>query len=318
MAQGTSAFGDIDVTIRNGPGPAAARALDVTPDDVTAAVDSLVQPHVRLARLVLPGMRQHRWGRVLAIGSSGIVEPLRSLALSNLAGAALAGYLKILAAEVAADGITVNLLLPGRIATDRLTGIDEFVAEQSGQSLAAVQAQGQREVPAGPPRPASTIGTMTRCRRRDSGRFPPDATGGPTNSARSRPSCAASRPPTSPVRRCGATADSSGVCVRRLPVDDVGSTAWGRRRGVKVVRGWGGPGWPPPPHNWPCVVLFTIVRAGGLRMATDRKTGLRQSQDALEHSGNWYGVHCNRRNAPQGHTRGHRGHRRLLPGVPHP
>jgi 3-oxoacyl-[acyl-carrier protein] reductase len=149
VAQASSAFGDIDVLVLNGPGPTAARALDVTPEDVTAAVDSLVQPHVRLARLVLPGMRQRRWGRVLAIGSSGIVEPLRSLALSNLARAALAGYLKTLAAEVAADGITVNLLLPGRIATDRLAGIDEFVAEQSGQSLAAVRAQGQREVPAG-------------------------------------------------------------------------------------------------------------------------------------------------------------------------
>ena len=94
-------------------------------------------------------MRQRGWGRILAIGSSGIVEPLPSLALSNLARAALAGYLKTLASEVAADGVTVNLLLPGRIATDRLAGIDEFVAEQSGQSLAADKAQSQREMPAG-------------------------------------------------------------------------------------------------------------------------------------------------------------------------
>lgn len=149
VVQAASAFGDIDILVLNGPGPAAARAVDVTPDDVTAAIDSLLQPHVRLVRRLLPAMRQRGWGRILAIGSSGIVEPLPSLALSNLARAALAGYLKSLAAEVAADGVTVNLLLPGRIATDRLAGIDEFVAEQSGQSLAAVQAQAQREIPVG-------------------------------------------------------------------------------------------------------------------------------------------------------------------------
>ena len=149
VAQATSAFGDIDILVLNGPGPVAARAMDVTPDDVTAAIDALVQPHVRLVRRLVPAMRQHGWGRIVAIGSSGIVEPLPSLALSNLARAALAGYLKTLAAEVATDGVTVNLLLPGRIATDRLAGLDEFVAEQSGQSLAAVVAQSQREIPVG-------------------------------------------------------------------------------------------------------------------------------------------------------------------------
>ena len=87
--QATSAFGDIDILALNGPGPAAARTVDVTPDDVTASVDSLVQPHVGLIRRVLPATRQRGWGRILAIGSSGIVEPLRSLVLSDLARAAL-------------------------------------------------------------------------------------------------------------------------------------------------------------------------------------------------------------------------------------
>lgn len=104
---------------------------------------------MRLVQLVAAGMRQRGWGRILAIGSSGVVAPIDGLVLSNLVRAALAGHLKTLAAEIAVDGVTVNLLLPGRIATDRLAGIDEFVAEQSGRSLASVQAQGRREVPAG-------------------------------------------------------------------------------------------------------------------------------------------------------------------------
>ena len=90
-------------------------------------------------------MRRRRWGRILAVGSSGIVEPLPSLALSNLARAALAGYLKTLATEVAADGVTVNLLLPGRIATDRLAAIDEFVAERSGHVAAECRRESTRD-----------------------------------------------------------------------------------------------------------------------------------------------------------------------------
>ena len=87
VAQATSAFGDIDILVLNGPGPAAARATDISPDDVTAAIDALVQPHIRLSDWCCPRMRQRGWGRILAVGSSGIVEPLPSLALSNLARA---------------------------------------------------------------------------------------------------------------------------------------------------------------------------------------------------------------------------------------
>jgi 3-oxoacyl-[acyl-carrier protein] reductase len=69
--------------------------------------------------------------------------------MSNIGRAALAGYLKTLAGEVAADGVTVNLLLPGRIATDRATALDQARAEQSGRSVDDVEEQAVAQIPAG-------------------------------------------------------------------------------------------------------------------------------------------------------------------------
>jgi 3-oxoacyl-[acyl-carrier protein] reductase len=149
LAAAREAFGEVDILVLNGPGPKAGPAAKVTEPDVDAAIDALLRPHVRLVSAVLPGMRERRWGRVLAVGSSGISAPLPNLALSNLGRAALAGYLKTLAAEVAADGVTVNLLLPGRIATDRAEALDQGRAERSGRSVDDVREESRAEIPAG-------------------------------------------------------------------------------------------------------------------------------------------------------------------------
>jgi 3-oxoacyl-[acyl-carrier protein] reductase len=149
VASVTEAFGAIDILVLNGPGPRPGSAAAVTSQDVTAAIDALVRPQQQLIALTLPGMRERGWGRILAIGSSGIAAPLPGLALSNLGRAALAGYLKTLAAEVAADGVTVNLLLPGRIGTARVARLDAAAAERTGRSPADVAAESRRSIPAG-------------------------------------------------------------------------------------------------------------------------------------------------------------------------
>jgi 3-oxoacyl-[acyl-carrier protein] reductase len=149
ISAAVSAFGQVDVLVLNGPGPQPSLAADVTGDDAAAAIDLLVRRHVTLVQLVLPAMRQRGWGRILAIGSSGVAAPLPHLALSNLGRAALAGYLKTLAGEVATDGVTVNMLLPGNIATARLSALDTMAAKMSGHSLDDVQAAAQRQIPAG-------------------------------------------------------------------------------------------------------------------------------------------------------------------------
>jgi 3-oxoacyl-[acyl-carrier protein] reductase len=102
-------------------------ASEFAPEQLTAAVELLVHPHQRLVARVLPGMRGRGFGRI----------------------AALAGYLKTLATEVAADGITVNMVLPGRIDTDRVEMIDQANAERSGMIPEEVRAQSEAAIPAG-------------------------------------------------------------------------------------------------------------------------------------------------------------------------
>lgn len=148
-AAAVDAFGGVDVLVLNGPGPAPGTASDVTADGVDEAVRLLVRPQQLLVSLTLPRMREQGWGRVVAIGSSGVQAPLPNLALSNLGRAALAGYLKTLAAETAAAGVTVNLLLPGRIATDRVAQLDQSAADRQGLSVDEVEARSKATIPAG-------------------------------------------------------------------------------------------------------------------------------------------------------------------------
>ncbi|MDQ0715100.1 3-oxoacyl-[acyl-carrier protein] reductase [Streptomyces luteogriseus] len=143
------AFGPPDVLVLNGPGPRPARATDVTVADVDSALEATVRPHIRLISLALPAMRARGWGRILAVGSSGVAAPLANLALSNLGRAALAAHLKTLAAEVAADGVTVNLLLPGRIRTDRTAAVDAANAERTQRTVAEVERESVAAIPAG-------------------------------------------------------------------------------------------------------------------------------------------------------------------------
>jgi 3-oxoacyl-[acyl-carrier protein] reductase len=144
-----SAFGQVDILVLNSGGPPPSRAAEVSDDDVLAAVTTLVLAQRRLVSLVLPGMRERGWGRVLAIGSSGVVEPIPGLALSNVGRAALGGYLKTLSAEVAADGVTVNMLLPGRIATARTEAVDRGIAERDGISAEEAAARSVATIPVG-------------------------------------------------------------------------------------------------------------------------------------------------------------------------
>ncbi|HEY9330582.1 MAG TPA: SDR family oxidoreductase [Streptomyces sp.] len=145
------AYGDPDILVLNGPGPKPCRAadLDGAGADLGSAVDSLLLVQQRLVAELLPGMRERGWGRIVAVGSSGVAEPLAGLALSNAGRAALAAYLKTLAGEVARDGVTVNLLLPGRIATERVAHLDATRAEREQRPVADVAADSRAAIPAG-------------------------------------------------------------------------------------------------------------------------------------------------------------------------
>jgi 3-oxoacyl-[acyl-carrier protein] reductase len=149
VARARDAFGPVDVLVLNSGGPPPSTAATLDTDALTDALLPLLLAQQRLVSLVLPAMRERGWGRILGVGSSGVVEPIPGLALSNVGRAALAGYLKTLAGEVAADGVTVNLLLPGRIATARTAQVDEAVAEREGISAAEAESRAAASIPAG-------------------------------------------------------------------------------------------------------------------------------------------------------------------------
>ena len=142
-------FGQVDIVVPNSGGPPPCTAPEIGEEQLTAALHRLLLQHQRLIAAVLPGMRQRGWGRITAIGSSGVQQPIPNLALSNIGRAGLAAYLKSLASEVAADGVTVNMVLPGRIDTDRVAALDRAAAEGAGTSPDEARRRSESTIPAG-------------------------------------------------------------------------------------------------------------------------------------------------------------------------
>ncbi len=114
------AFGGIDILVNNSGGPPRGTALEITAEDLEAAVELLLLSAVRLTSLCLPHLRESGRGRVINIESSTVREPADNLALSNAVRPGVVGWAKSLAREVGGDGITVNTIAPGRIDTERL------------------------------------------------------------------------------------------------------------------------------------------------------------------------------------------------------
>jgi 3-oxoacyl-[acyl-carrier protein] reductase len=142
-------LGGIDVLVANGGGPPAKGALDLTDEDFLAAFAPVFLFVPRLCRRVLPGMRERRFGRIVAVNSVSARQPIAGLALSNCYRPAVLGYLKTLSQEVAADGVTVNAVLPGYTLTDRQEELLEAAVARTGQSRDQVLAQWGGSTPIG-------------------------------------------------------------------------------------------------------------------------------------------------------------------------
>lgn len=139
----------LDILVLNSGGPPTGTAAETGPAAFASVIDRMFNAQLSLAQAFLPEMRTRRFGRIIAVASTSVVTPIPSLVLSNAVRAALASWCKTLAAEVAADGVTVNLLLPGQIATDRLASLHAARAKGSGLAPEDVMAQAMAAVPAG-------------------------------------------------------------------------------------------------------------------------------------------------------------------------
>jgi 3-oxoacyl-[acyl-carrier protein] reductase len=120
VAETVSTFGSIDILVANAGGPPPGRALEVSDEQIAAAVNANLTTSVRLVREAAPFMREKGWGRMCLITSYSVKQPVPGLALSNLARTGLWAWAKTAAADLWPDGITLNLACPGPHATDRM------------------------------------------------------------------------------------------------------------------------------------------------------------------------------------------------------
>jgi 3-oxoacyl-[acyl-carrier protein] reductase len=135
------ALGPIEILVTNTGGPPPGGALDNPAEEWDAAYRSLVLAPRLLAEAVLPQMRERGWGRIVNVGSSSMREPISGLTLSNIHRMAAVGFFKTLATAVASDGITVNTVATGMIATDRLAALHGSLAQAAEAAKETVPAR---------------------------------------------------------------------------------------------------------------------------------------------------------------------------------
>jgi 3-oxoacyl-[acyl-carrier protein] reductase len=114
-------LGGVDILVANGGGPKPGNFSSLQVDDYLPALQQSLLSVVAMCEAAVPSMRERKWGRVVAITSVAVRQPIPHLILSNTARAGVTGFLKTLAREVAGDGVTVNSVQPGIHATDRVT-----------------------------------------------------------------------------------------------------------------------------------------------------------------------------------------------------
>jgi 3-oxoacyl-[acyl-carrier protein] reductase len=142
-------FGHIDICVTNAGGPPAKPFDATTLDEWRRAIDLNLMSTLYLARAVLPGMRERRWGRLITITSLTVKQPIDGLILSNTVRAAVAGLVKSLSNEYAAHNVLVNNVCPGYTATDRLQELSSTLAQQSGATEQEIERRWTTQIPMG-------------------------------------------------------------------------------------------------------------------------------------------------------------------------
>jgi 3-oxoacyl-[acyl-carrier protein] reductase len=148
VAATTARFGRVDVLVTNTGGPPTGMAISHDWSAWEKASELLLRSAVELTRAFIPGMRERQWGRVVGITSFAVKRPVSSLVLSNALRAAVTGYYRTLADEVAADGVTVNTVLPGYTDTERLDALATATTARTGVTRESVFDGWKAETPA--------------------------------------------------------------------------------------------------------------------------------------------------------------------------
>lgn len=144
-----AAAGPVHVLIHNTGGPSAGFAVDAAPTDFARAMEQHLLTGQALVQALAPGMREAKYGRIVYIGSTSVVTPIKGLGVSNSVRAAMANWIRSLAAELGRFGITANTILPGYTKTARLDSLFRGRASRGGTSVEQVEADAVAGIPAG-------------------------------------------------------------------------------------------------------------------------------------------------------------------------
>ena len=142
-------LGGIDILVNNSGGPPPSGVSAIDPDLWRRQFEMMVLNIIGLTDLAVPAMKQRGWGRVLTVASSAVIQPIPTIGVSNTLRSALVGWSKTLAGEVGRFGITVNMLLPGTIVTQRVTDLNNRTAAAQGKSVEQVAEAAQALIPVG-------------------------------------------------------------------------------------------------------------------------------------------------------------------------
>ncbi len=145
----TSAWGPVDVLVTNTGGPPAARFLALTEEQWRSGIDSTLFNVLRLCRLVLPAMRERRWGRIVHITSFVAKQPNDLLTISSTLRAGLSALTRTMSNEFARDNVLVNAVLPGHVLTDRQVHLNEIRSKEEGIAIEAYAERVERAIPLG-------------------------------------------------------------------------------------------------------------------------------------------------------------------------
>jgi 3-oxoacyl-[acyl-carrier protein] reductase len=149
VAKVTQRFGRIDICVTNAGGPPAKPFDATTTEEWRRAIDLNLMSTLFLARAVLPGMRERRWGRLITITSLTVKQPIDGLILSNSVRAAVVGLVKSLSNEYAPHNVLVNNVCPGYTATDRLGELSSTLAKSAGVEQSEIEKRWTTQIPLG-------------------------------------------------------------------------------------------------------------------------------------------------------------------------
>jgi 3-oxoacyl-[acyl-carrier protein] reductase len=142
-------LGAIDILLNNSGGPPPSGVAGVSAKVWEEQFQAMVLPLFRITDLLIGDMRARKWGRILNVASMSVVEPIATIGVSNTLRSAIVGWAKTLATETARDGITVNTLLPGAIATDRTVQRSRAAAERQNISVEEAIKRNAQSIPVG-------------------------------------------------------------------------------------------------------------------------------------------------------------------------